>query len=87
MLLLILFAFFILRCEAPKPVGYQNYFDFLFTDVRGCCYEPVDNPGFKQWTWYQVGWGQDVVTFNANTGCHLPLNCTQLFHWVQFSGK
>jgi len=66
---------------APKPAGYQNVFDFLFTDVRGCCYEPLDNPGFKQWVWYQVGWGQDVVSFNSNTGCHLPLNSTHWNNW------
>jgi hypothetical protein len=72
---------------APKPAGYQNFFDFLFTDIRGCCYEPIDNPGFKQWAWYQVGWGQDVVTFNTNTGCHLPLNCTQWNNWFQAVNK
>lgn len=72
---------------APKPAGYQNFFDFLFTDVRGCCYEPIDNPGFKQWVWYQVGSGQDVVTFNTNTDCHLPLNCTQWNNWFQAANK
>jgi len=72
---------------APNPAGYQNFFDFVFTDVRGCCDEPIDNPGFKQWDWYQVGWGQDVVTFNTNTGCQLPLNATQWNNWFQSVNK
>ncbi len=72
---------------APNPAGYQNFFDFMFTDVRGCCYEPIDNPGFKQWAWYQVGWGQDVVTFNSNTSCQLPLNSTQWNNWFQSVNK
>ena len=72
---------------APNPAGYQNFFDFLFTDVRGCCYEPIDNPGFKQWVWYQLGWGQDVITFNTNTNCELPLNSTQWNNWFQSVNK
>jgi hypothetical protein len=62
---------------APRPAGYQNYFDFNFQDYLGCCFRPLDNPGFQTWSWYQHGWGMNVATFNTNSGCELPLNATQ----------
>src|SRR6185312_7843023 len=68
---------------APKPAGYQNFFDFNFQDILGCCFRPVDNPGFQTWSWYQHGWGMNVVTFNSNSGCQLPLNATQWTNYFQ----
>ena len=72
---------------APNPAGYQNYFDFNFQDMLGCCFRPPDNPGFQTWTWYQNGWGMDVATFNNNSGCHLPLNATQWTNYFQSVNK
>jgi hypothetical protein len=72
---------------APKPAGYQNYFDFNFLDIVGCCFRPIDNPGFQTWSWYQNGWGMDVATFNANSGCALPLNATQWTNYFQSVNK
>ncbi len=72
---------------APKPAGYQNYFDFNFQDMLGCCYRPLDNPGFQTWSWYQNGWGMDVATFNSNSGCHLPLNATQWTNYFESVNK
>lgn len=72
---------------APNPAGYQNYFDFNFQDILGCCFRPPDNPGFQTWSWYQNGWGMDVVTFNNNSGCHLPLNATQWTNYFQSVNK
>jgi len=72
---------------APKPAGYQNFFDFNFQDILGCCFRPVDNPGFQTWSWYQHGWGMNVVTFNSNSGCQLPLNATQWTNYFQSVNK
>jgi hypothetical protein len=72
---------------APNPAGYQNYFDFGFQDILGCCFRPPDNPGFQTWSWYQHGWGMDVVTFNNNSGCNLPLNSTQWTNYFQSVNK
>jgi hypothetical protein len=72
---------------APQTVGYQNYFDFNFQDMLGCCFRPLDNPGFQTWSWYQNGWGMDLATFNSNSGCHLPLNATQWTNYFQSVNK
>lgn len=72
---------------APKPAGYQNFFAFNFEDWRGCCFHPADNPDANVWSWYQLGWGQDVTTFNANTGCSLPLNATFWNNWFESANK
>jgi hypothetical protein len=72
---------------SPKPAGYQNFFDFGYIDMVGCCYRPPDNPGFQTWSWYQVGWGMNVSTFNSNAGCHLPLNATQWNNYFQAINK
>lgn len=72
---------------APKPAGYQNYFAFNFEDWRGCCFHPPDNPSFNKWSWYQLGWGMDVTTFNTNTGCQLPLNATYWNNWFESVNK
>jgi len=69
----------------PKPAGYQDYFDFRFADMRGCCQRPGD--GSQTWEWYQLGWGQSLSTFNSNTGCGLPLNATQWNNWFQAINK
>src|SRR6185312_13424692 len=70
---------------APNPAGYQDYFDFRFIDIRGCCQRPGD--GSQNWDWYQVGWGQLLSTFNSNTSCQLPLNATQWNNWFQSVNK
>jgi Putative Ig domain len=72
---------------APKPAGYQNYFDFNYRDWVGCCYRPDDNPGFQTWSWYQVGWGGNVSQFNIAAGCALPLNATQWTNFFQAVNK
>lgn len=72
---------------APKPAGYQNFFNFGYIDMVGCCFRPPDNPGFQTWSWYQVGWGMDVGTFNSNTGCQLPLNTTQWNNYFEAANK
>jgi len=72
---------------APEPAGYENYFQWGFQDVRGCCFEPADNPGEHSWDWYPVGYGQAVGTFNSNTGCNLPLNATQWNNWPEAANK
>ncbi|HXT10392.1 MAG TPA: Ig domain-containing protein [Candidatus Angelobacter sp.] len=72
---------------APKPAGYQNFFDFNYLDILGCCYLPPDNPGFQTWSWYQNGWGMDVSTFNTNSGCQLPQNATQWSNYFQSVNK
>lgn len=72
---------------APKPAGYQNYFDFNFRDWVGCCFRPADNPGFQTWSWYQVGWGMNVSQFNIAASCSLPLNATQWTNFFQSVNK
>jgi hypothetical protein len=70
---------------APKPAGYQNYFDFRFQDIRGCCQRSDD--GSKTWAWYQFGWGMNVSDFNALSSCQLPLNATQWNNWFMAANK
>jgi hypothetical protein len=72
---------------APLPAGYQNYWDFNYDDWLGCCYHAVDDPSHITWSWYQVGWGMDVGTFNTNAGCQLPLNATQWSNYFQSVNK
>lgn len=72
---------------APKPAGYQNFFDFGYQDWTGCCFMPEDDPGSQTWSWYQVGWGMAVGTFNSNSGCQLPLNATQWNNYFQAVNK
>jgi len=71
---------------APKPAGYQDFFDFSFQDVQGCCYTDPETES-KSWDWYQVGWGMNVSTFNTATGCQLPLNSTQWNNWLEAVNK
>ena len=70
---------------APKPAGYQNYFDFLFQDIRACCQRPGD--GSQTWAWYQVGWGMNVSDFNSLSDTQLPLNATQWNSWFMAANK
>jgi hypothetical protein len=70
---------------APKPAGYQKYFDFNYHDWAGCCYN--DGEGTQTWSWYQVGWGGDVGLFNTATGAQLPLNATQWTNYFQSVNK
>jgi hypothetical protein len=72
---------------APLPAGHQNHFDWAYQDWAGCCDRPVDNPGFQTWSWYQVGWGMNVSSFNASAGCSLPLNATQWTNFFQAVNK
>lgn len=72
---------------APKPAGYENHFDFGYRDWVGCCFRPPDNPGFQTWSWYQVGWGMNVSTFNVAAGCSLPLNATQWNNYFEAVNK
>lgn len=72
---------------APKPNGYENYWDFRYLDIRGCCYRPEDNPGFQTWSWYQRGWGGNVSMFNTDASCSLPLTATQWTNFFQSVNK
>ncbi len=71
---------------APKPAGYQNFFNFGYIDVAGCCQIDPES-GSKNWDWYQVGWGMNVSTFNVASGCLLPLNATQWNNYLEAVNK
>lgn len=71
---------------APNPAGYQNYFDSTYNDWAGCCYTDLGS-GKHIWSWYQVGWGMDVATFNTASGAQLPLNATQWSNYFQMINK
>lgn len=71
---------------APRPAGYQNYFDFGYRDWRGCCFTSLVD-GAITWSWYQTGWGMNVSTFNSLAGCSLPLNATQWTNFFQSVNK
>jgi hypothetical protein len=70
---------------APKPAGYQNAFDFRFTDIRGCCNHP--SLGENQWDWYPYGYGMFVDDFNALAGTQLPRNATQWNNYFMAANK
>jgi hypothetical protein len=69
----------------PQPAGYQDNFDFKFKDIRGCCDRP--GGGIQTWSWNTIGYGQNVSTFNSNTGSQIPLNATQWNNWLDAINK
>jgi hypothetical protein len=70
---------------APKPAGYQNYFNFTYVDMAGCC--DRDDVGDVTWDLYQVGWGMNVETFNSLAGTQLPLNATFWNNFAESANK
>ena len=61
---------------APNPAGYDDYFQYNFEDIRGCC--NVDpGSGLQSYNLYQYGTGMWLGEFNARTGAQIPLNATQ----------
>jgi len=60
---------------APKPAGYENTFEWQFTDWHGCHFD--DGMGDVGFSWWQYGYGMFLNDYNSQIGGDLPETATQ----------